>query len=270
MHEELAKIKEHARFAIDQAVTPDALEKVRLQYFGRRNGALTAILRALKDLPEDIRKEIGQNANRLRRDIETWLDEKATEIQKTYRESVLEREWLDVTRPGVKKIRGSLHPITLLIREVLDIFRTLGFIAVDGPEVETEYYNFDALNIPADHPARDMWDTFWLDSQFKISDSKKPSDRLLLRTHTSPVQVRYMEAHNPPLRIVVPGRVYRYEATDASHDIQFHQLEGLVVDRDVSIAHAKAIIQLFFSRLFKTDIAIRLRPSYFPFTEPSF
>ena len=188
---------------------------------------------------------------------------------------------MDISRPGTRAEKGHLHPLTQITREITDIFSALGFEVVEGPEVETEYYNFDALNIPESHPAREMWDTFWLKQSakgglFAQSDLQSKSDlgqkksRLLLRTHTSPVQVRYMETHNPPFRIIVPGRAYRYEATDASHDVQFHQVECLMVDKNVSIASFKAIIQEFFSRLFTKRVTIRLRPSYFPFTEPSF
>ena len=151
---------------------------------------------------------------------------------------------------------GHLHPLSQIIRAAVDIFSDLGFAVASGPEVETDYYNFDALNVPKDHPARDMQDTFWL----KAGN--------VLRTHTSPVQVRYMEAHKPPLRIVVPGRVFRHEATDATHEAQFYQLEGLMVDRGVSMAHLKGVLGEFFKKLFGLDVQIRLRPSYFPFVEP--
>ena len=178
------------------------------------------------------------------------------------------KEKIDVTRPGKKITTGHLHPLTLVQREVLEIFQSMGFSVVLGPELETEWYNFDALNIPKDHPARDMWDTFWLKPECQMSNVK--SQKFLLRTHTSPVQIRYMEKYNPPLRIVVPGRCFRHEATDASHDIQFYQLEGLMVDENVSAANFRAIIEEFLRRFFKEPVEIRLRPSYFPFTEPSF
>ncbi len=275
MEQELNTIKATAAEAIEKAVTLDEVEKIHFQYLGRK-GALTAILRMLKDFVPEERKTIGAQTHKAFQDIEALIDEKRRELQKIGRESGLKKEWLDVTRPGIQSLRGHLHPITKIIREITAIFSSMGFVVVEGPEVETEYYNFDALNIPAEHPAREMWDTFWLRSNQKEIPNpksqipKSKSERLLLRTHTSPVQVRYMEAHNPPIRIVVPGRVYRYEATDAAHDIQFYQLEGLMADKNVSIAHFKAVIQHFFSQLFKTDSTIRLRPSYFPFTEPSF
>jgi len=184
------------------------------------------------------------------------------------------QEWFDVTVPGKRIFAGHLHPITQVRREVEDIFERLGFSVVEGPEIETEWYNFDALNIPKEHPARDMWDTFWL-RQNEIKNQKpkiksKGKEKLLLRTHTSPVQIRYMEKHNPPLRIIAPGRVFRYEATDASHEINFYHIEGLMVDKDISAANFKAIIEKFFQLFFKKPVKTRIRPSYFPFTEPSF
>jgi len=168
------------------------------------------------------------------------------------------KELFDPTIPGEKTESGSLHPLTLVLKKVEKIFGQMGFSVVLGPEVETERYNFDALNIPKDHPARDMWDTFWL------------KGGKLLRTHTSPVQIRYMEKNNPPIKIIAPGRIFRHEATDASHEINFYQLEGLVIGKDISAANFKAIIQEFFSRFFSKVIEARLRPSFFPFTEPSF
>ncbi|MBI2056427.1 MAG: phenylalanine--tRNA ligase subunit alpha [Candidatus Sungbacteria bacterium] len=263
MKNELAKIYANTADAITKAETPEKIEEIRIECLGRK-GALTAILRALKDLTAEERKTIGEEANKIRQKIESRLREKKIELERTSRESILKKEWIDVTRPGKQIKKGTLHPITQLLREAESIFASMGFATIEGPEVETEYYNFDALNIPENHPARDMWDTFWLK---KLDNSE---DRLLLRTHTSPMQIRYMESHNPPIRIIVPGRVYRYEATDASHDIQFYQLEGLMVDKNISIANFKAIIRLFFSRLFEKEITIRLRPSFFPFTEPSF
>jgi len=274
MLDEIARIQENAKNEIGSAGTLDRLEELRIEFLGRK-GALTLILRGLKDLPEAERKKMGEEANRLRRKIEELLQEKELELRKTTSESILKKERLDVTRPGIKTERGHLHPITQVIREVNLIFVSMGFEIVEGPEIETEYYNFDALNIPENHPARDMWDTFWLlrnqkEAPSTKSQASKKSQKLLLRTHTSPVQIRYMEKHNPPIRIIAPGRCYRYEATDASHDIQFYQLEGLMVDKIISIANFKAVMREFLTRFFKTKIEIRLRPSYFPFTEPSF
>lgn len=261
--QEINTIKESFRAALEETPAIERVEELRIAYLGRK-GALTLILRALKDLPSEERKRIGEEANRLRREIEEQLAEKRAELEKTVHESALKREWLDVTRPGIKSLRGHLHPVTRVLREIEEIFHSMGFATAEGPEVETDFYNFEALNMPPGHPARDMWDTFWLK---KNPGQKSP---LLLRAHTSPVQVRYMEMHQPPIRIIVPGVVYRYEATDASHEIQFHQVEGLMVDKHISVANFKAIMQEFSSRLFGKKVSIRLRPSYFPFTEPSF
>jgi phenylalanyl-tRNA synthetase alpha chain len=177
-------------------------------------------------------------------------------------------DWFDETIPGQIPSFGHLHPLTLVRMKSQDIFQTMGFYTVDGPEIENEWYNFDALNIPKDHPARDMWDTFWLRNV--RSQELKGKYRLLLRTHTSPLQIRFMEKNNPPFRIIAPGRVFRHEATDASHEINFYQLEGLMVDKYVSVSNFKAVIEGFFSIFFNKRIKIRLRPSYFPFVEPGF
>ncbi|MEK9148178.1 MAG: phenylalanine--tRNA ligase subunit alpha [Patescibacteria group bacterium] len=281
MSDELKRIEKSAGDEIRAAKNLEELEKLRIQFLGRERGALTLILRRISELPLEERAKIGQRANKLRQKIEALLDGRQSALKQAVSESVLRREWLDVTRPGIRPERGHLHPITKVLREIEAIFASMGFVVAEGPEVETEYYNFDALNIPEHHPARDMWDTFWLrQNEIKNQPSSraqvegkskiKKSERLLLRTHTSPVQIRYMEAHNPPIRIISPGRCYRHEATDASHEIQFYQLEGLMVDRDISIANFKSIIQQFFSRLFGEAIEIRLRPSYFPFVEPGF
>lgn len=182
-----------------------------------------------------------------------------------------------------KMAQGHLHPISQMIREINAIFFDLGFAFIEGPEVETEYYNFDALNIPKNHPARDMWDTFWLKSDQKETPNPKPQipnksefsnsqnskqQRALLRTHTSPVQIRYMEAHKPPLRIIVPGKVYRHEATDATHEAEFYQLEGLALGKDITLAHLKGTLEEFFRKFFGYEAKVRFRPSFFPFVEP--
>ncbi len=268
MEKDLQRIRETAFETVKKAQNPDELEKARIEYLGRERGALTLILRKLKDLPPEERKRVGEEANRLREKIEETFAEKTEELKKTGFESILKKEWVDITRSGTRREQGHLHPLTKITREIGEIFSSIGFAIVEGPEVETEHYNFDALNIPENHPSRDMWDTLWLKPQ--TQNSKGKSQKLLLRTHTSPVQIRYMEKNRPPIRIIVPGRCYRYEATDASHDFQFHQLEGLMVDKTISIANFKAVIQEFFSRLFRTTVTVRLRPSYFPFVEPAF
>jgi len=167
------------------------------------------------------------------------------------------KQWIDITAPGKMLQRGHLHPLTQVQQKAADIFSSMGFEIAEGPEVETEYYNFDALNIPKNHPARDMWDTFWL------------RDGRLLRTHTSPVQIHYMERHQPPLRIIAPGKVFRYEATDTKHEVQFYHLEGLMVGKNITLANLKGVLEIFFQKFFGSkDIQVRIRPSYFPFVEP--
>ncbi|MCD6500828.1 phenylalanine--tRNA ligase subunit alpha [bacterium] len=277
---DLNELKTRAQKEIRKAKNLKELDKIFKKYLGKK-GEISRIFSSLKGLSEKEKKKLGKEANLVKREVEEMIKEKLKELQGKLRKQKIEKEKIDVTRPGKKLGVGHLHPLTLVQREVLEIFQSLGFSVVLGPEVETEWYNFDALNIPKDHPARDFWDTFWLlrnqkipnhksqiPNKFKIQNSK--FQKLLLRTHTSPVQIRYMEKHSPPLRIVVPGKCFRHEATDASHEIQFYQLECLMVDENVSVANFKAIIEEFLKRFFKTKIEIRLRPSYFPFTEPSF
>ncbi|HPD55542.1 MAG TPA: phenylalanine--tRNA ligase subunit alpha, partial [Candidatus Paceibacterota bacterium] len=234
------------------------LEKIRIKYLGRK-GELTNILKSLKDLPIEQRKKIGPISNNLKKLIENALDEK-----RLYLISNHELEPLDLSLPGKKIPHGHLHPFTTLENKIEEIFSALGFEIVESNEIETEYYNFDALNIPANHPARDMWDTFWIKNDFQ----SKNKERFLLRTHTSPIQVHYMETHQPPFRIVSPGKVYRYESLDASHDIQFHQLECLMVDENITFANFKFIVLSFFQQLFSKKINVQFTPSYFPFVEP--
>ena len=255
----LKSLKNRAEKAIKIAKDLKELNEVFKKYLGKR-GKITQILRSLKNLPKEKRVKIGKTANLLKNFIEKEVKNK-TKILKERKEETKKVEWLDITRPGKKIELGHLHPLTLVKRKTEEIFQSMGFSVVEGPEIETEWYNFDALNIPKDHPARDFWNSFWL---------KDNKEKLLLRTHTSPVQIRYMEKNNPPVRIIVPGRVFRHEATDASHEINFYQLEGLMVGKDISAANFKAIIEEFFRRFFGKPVRIRLRPSYFPFTEPSF
>lgn len=250
------------KFKEDLAKVSDkkSLENLRVRYLGR-NGELNKILRGLKEMSEEERIQVGRYVNEFKNEINELMntaEEKLKQAAKTF-----SKEWLDITAPGVKLPRGHLHPRTQLMRRAIYIFESLGFSVVEGPEIETDWYNFEALNFPKNHPVREMQDTFYI---------KNPAggEDLVARTHTSPVQVRFMEKNNPPLRIIVPGRVFRREATDASHDYQFYQIEGLMVDKSISAANFKAIMEEFFRRLYKQKVTIRLRPSYFPFTEPSF
>lgn len=253
----LKLIKKRAEKEIKTAKNLKQLDGIFQQYLGKK-GEITKILRTLKNLAKAKKIKIGKETNQLKKFIEQKIEDRAKKMR-LIGAPAEEAGWIDITVPGRKPLVGHLHPLTLVKRKIEEIFQAMGFSVIEGPEIETERYNFDALNIPKDHPARDAWNTFWL-----------KNSKLLLRTHTSPVQVRYMEKNNPPLRIIVPGRIFRHEATDASHDFQFYHIEGLMVDKRVSAANFKAIIQEFFQRFFDRATKIRMRPSYFPFTEPSF
>jgi len=274
MNKEIEEIKNRAENEIKNCADLKSLEDIKIKYLGRK-GELNQILRSLGDLSLEEKKVIGPKAQALKNELDALFESKKNEFL-----SKKSRNSLDVTRPGKKIKIGHLHPLTIIENEIIDIFKSMSFSIIDGgPEVETEYYNFDALNIPKNHPAREMHDTFWLqDNQKQLTRdtkqltesqrSKVKGQRLLLRTHTSPMQIRYMETHKPPFQIVVPGRVFRYEATDASHEINFNQIECLMVGKDVNLTNFKYIIQEFFTRLFKKKLEVRLRPSYFPFVEP--
>lgn len=234
-------------------------------YLGRK-GSVSAEVKGLKDLSAQERKTRGKQLNQLKAQLNTMFKRRLAEIEAQDRDENVRKEWLDVTRPTTGQAQGTLHPITRILQETEDVFGAMGFDVVEGPQIESEWYNFDALNIPPEHPARDLQDTFWLKSEGAKGRHGKP----LLRTHTSPMQIRYMQEHNPPLRIIVPGRVFRYEATDASHHFQFYQIEGLMIDKEISVANFKAVIEEFYKRIFNKDVKTRLRPSYFPFVEPGF
>ena len=259
MEQDMARIRQTAFQQIASALTLDDLEDARLSFLGRKGG-LTVVLRALKDLPDQERRRMGDTANTLRAELESRIAQKRQELEETVREGILKKEWLDVTRPGMKIGKGHLHPITKIRREIEAIFTSMGFGVVEGPEVELEHYNFDSLNLPETHPAREMQDTWWLERDLK--------EKYLLRTQVTAIQVRFMEKNNPPFRIIMPGVVYRREATDTSHEIQFTQMDGLMVDKKVSLADLKGIMQTVLKRLFGDTIKTRLRAGYFPFVEP--
>ena len=261
----LKTLRNQAKKEIEKAKDLKELNEIFKKYLGKR-GQLTQILRSLEKLPKAKRVKIGKEANQLKDFLKIQFDQKAREIKERIAKSAAEKEWIDITAPGQKISPGHLHPLTQVQRKVEEIFQSMGFSVVEGPEIETEWYNFDALNIPKDHPARDLWDTLYL----KIQNPKSKIQNLLLRTHTTPVDVRYMEKNNPPLRIIIPGRVFRHEATDASHESNFYQIDGLMVGNNISAANFKAIIQEFFQRFFEKPVEIRMRPGYFPFVEPGF
>ncbi len=229
-----------------------------MRYLGRK-GEITKIFTDLKNLAISERIQAGQLANELKKEFENLFFGKEDQLKK----ASIPKKKLDVSAPGAKLLRGHLHARTQVLRKAINIFQSMGFSVVEGPEIETDWYNFESLNFPKDHPAREMQDTFYIKSSAGGED-------LIARTHTSPVQVRFMEKNTPPLRIIAPAPVFRHEATDAKHDFQFYQIEGLVVDKNISVANFKAVIEEFFRKLYKKEVKIRLRPSFFPFTEPSF
>jgi phenylalanyl-tRNA synthetase alpha chain len=251
----LAQLREEALSAIRATRSMDDLDRVRIQYLGRK-GFLTSLLRGVGALSMDLRPEVGKQANLLKAELDDQLQRRMEEIKAQDREQMERERKIDITLPGRPLTLGSVHPLTAVFQEIIEIFSHLGFEIAEGPEVELDYYNFEALNIPKDHPARDMQDTFYI------------SDDLLLRTHTSPVQIRVMEKHQPPLRIIAPGRVYRRD-DDISHTPMFHQVEGFLVDEGVSFADLKGVLEVFAQQAFDQETKVRFRPSFFPFTEPS-
>ena len=259
MKDQINKIKKQALKEINKAETFEEVEALRVKYSGRKS-ELTNVLRGLKDISKTERKEIGEMANKLREEIESGIRNQESGIRKLEFSNIENKERIDITYPGTEMKKGHLHPLTQVRYEIEEIFKSMGFLTVEGREVEDEFHNFDALNIPKNHPARDMWDTFWL------------KDGNLLQTHTSPMQIRFMKENKPPFRIIVPGRVFRYEASDATHESNFYQVEGLMVDESgkITVANFKAVMTEFLKSLFKKEVKIRLRPSYFPFVEPGF
>lgn len=258
---DFGKFEKEATENISRAKTIEELEGLRIKYLGRKS-ELVLFLRSLKDKPKEELVKFGKLANDLRKKIELEIHKKEDELKLKEVEEKIKKEKVDITAPGKKILLGNLHPLTLVFQEIRKIFGEIGFSVVEGPEVETEWYDFDALNFPPDHPARDMFNSFW------ISKNENPKESLHLRTQTSPMQVRFMEKHQPPFRIIVPGRVFRYEASDLTHDIQFHQVEGLMVDKDISLANLKGVLEYFFKKFFKKEIALKFTQSYFPFVEP--
>lgn len=253
---ELKDIELDAKKAFAEVKNLDELEDLRVKFLGKK-GMITDVLRQMGKIPAEERPIIGQKANRLKEELNNVLQSKKEELQELERKERLDEEKIDVTLPGIRPTMGHVHPLTKVTNRIKEIFIGLGFEIAEGPEVESEYNNFEALNIPAHHPARDLQDTFYID------------DKYLLRTHTSPVQVRTMAAQRPPIRIIAPGKVYRSDELDASHSPIFHQVEGLVIDKNISFSDLKGTIELFVKSLYGEKRKIRFRPSYFPFTEPS-
>ena len=255
LEERLLALEREAAEAIQGEEEVSGLEALRVKYLGRK-GLLTQLLRSLKEVPQQERPRLGQLANSVKASLEKRLEEAKERALLRERERALRSETVDVTLPGAPLLRGRFHPISQVMDEIIEIFTSMGFQVAEGPEVEWDYYNFEALNIPKDHPARDMHDTFYFSSE------------MLLRTHTSPVQVRVMQRQRPPIQVISPGVVYRRDS-DISHTPMFHQVEGLLVDEGVSFSHLKGTLGFFVKEFFGRDTETRFRPSFFPFTEPS-
>ena len=253
----LSSLAGKAKELIKKATDTEQLEKVRVEFLGRK-GEISQVSRQMGKLAGEERARIGKLLNTVKNSLEASLEQRKQEFEEGLLDARLESEWLDLTLPAPGVRPGSLHLITQVQAEIEDLVRSMGFAVLSGPEVETEYNNFDALNIPPDHPARDMQDTFWIEGGH------------VLRTHTSPVQIRGMERFGPPLRMVAPGRVFRNEEVDASHEHTFYQLEGMMIDRHVSIGHLVYFMRTLLSAVFHRNVTVRLRPGYFPFVEPGF
>ena len=256
MQERLKQILEESREQLEKAASVQDAEDVRVKVLGKK-GQLTEILRSMGKLSPEERKELGQAANQVRSQIETMLEETFSKLKEKARQEKFEEEKVDVTEPGKNYELGTKHPITITIEEISRIFKSMGFTLTEGPEVETVFNNFDALNAPKNHPSRDWTDTFYV------------SDRIVLRTQTSPVQVRTLLTNKPPIRVFAPGRCFRCDTPDATHSPMFHQVEGLVVDEGITMADLKGVLDSFAKQMFGSSVRTKFRPHHFPFTEPS-
>ena len=255
LREDLESLRQEAPSELANATSEQELEDWRVQVLGRK-GRLTGLLKGLGSLSPEERPAVGQLANEVKEALQAAFDARLVEVAAQTGQQALERERVDVTLPGRPVQLGGLHPITQIMQEIVGIFSKLGFQVVEGPEVEWDSYNFEALNIPEDHPARDMWDTFYV------------TDKMILRTHTSPVQIRAMEKLQPPVRVIAPGKCYRYEAVDATHESMFYQIEGLAVDKNITLADLKGTLTAFAKQMFGAERKTRFRVDYFPFVEP--
>lgn len=256
MQEQLDGIRNSAMEALEGISSLKDLDNIRIKYLGKK-GKVTAVLKTMGSLSKEERPLVGKKANEVRAEIQDAIDEKTAELKSAKQAEELKAETIDVTLPGKEVELGHKHPLSIVLDEVKEIFLGMGFNIAEGPEVEWDYYNFEALNLPPDHPARDTQDTFYI------------TEKMLLRTQTSPVQIRVMEKQAPPIRIIAPGRVFRSDAVDATHSPLFHQIEGMVVDENVTMADLKGTLEIFAKKLYGEDTKIRLRPHHFPFTEPS-
>ena len=256
MKEKLEAIRAAAEEAVKAALDEKQMEDIRVKYLGKK-GEITALLKQMGSLSPEERPKMGQLVNDAKQRVEAAIAERKSSFKEKAMELKLKSETLDITLPETPVNAGGLHPLSIVTNDLIDIFRSMGFDVLDGPEVETDYYNFECLNVPADHPARDMQDTFYL------------ADKILLRTQTSAAQIRTMENRKPPIRIICPGRVFRADEVDATHSPVFHQLEGLVVDKGVTMCDLMGVLEQFAREIYGDDVKVRFRPSFFPFTEPS-
>ena len=270
LRRDLDDLHAHAREQLDAASTADEVDALRQSLLGR-SGKLTGLLRQLGSVPAGERPALGQAANEVRGAIEAAIGTRLVDLRGADLEARLADEGIDMSAPGHPVRVGHLHPILTLMRDLRELFHAYGFEVIEGPEIETEEYNFELLNIPPDHPSRDLWDTLYVaePGSVEAGDPRPAADGTILRTHTSPVQIRAMQALEPPIRVIMPGRCFRYEAVDASHGFEFFQVEGLVVDRDTTLADLKGLLEEVARALYGRDVATRFRPGYYPFTEPS-
>ncbi len=259
MQSKFEQLKTEALLALKSIKDKMQLEELEIKLLGRKGGELTNLLKGLKDLSEDVRKQTGQLANEVKKEIEDALAAKKKELTAAEMGGLLEKASVDISQPSLPiKTRGHFHPNTLIQNDLEDFFTSMGFMVLDGPELESDYYNFTAVNIPKDHPARDMQDTFYI----------KSHPDWVMRTHTSSVQVRAMQKYGAPLRMVASGKCFRNEATDVRHEHTFYQLEGVVVDKDINFAHMKGVLEAVFKHIFGPETKMRLRPKFYPFVEP--
>ena len=261
MKTDLKKIQQEFKKGLNEVRDIFMLDEFEKRFFSRRSGEMTEIMKNLKDLSGKAKAEMGKLANEVKVELQEMLEKKRSEFDNSKMSSIAKEEAIDITQPKLpKKVKGHLHPMTIVHNELEDLFTSMGFMVLDGPELESDYYNFEALNIPDTHPARDSHDTFFI----------KDHTEWVMRTHTSPVQIRAMQKYGAPLRAVVSGRCFRNEATDASHEHTFYQMEGIVIDHDISISHLIGTMKELLSGVLKREVEVRLRPGYFPFVEPGF
>ncbi|MBP7651950.1 phenylalanine--tRNA ligase subunit alpha [Candidatus Dependentiae bacterium] len=267
IEQKLSDMLEEAKISISETMSSADIESLRVKYLGKKSD-LSNILKSVGNISPEERKSLGMLSNNIKTQISDLMDVQKNKIRVVELNKKFEKETVDVTIPGYNSVKGKFHPLRSTLMEIQNIFLGLGFTVAEGPEIESDYYNFEALNLPPHHPARDMHDTFYIQNPLRNSDKNYENNNMLLRTHTSPVQVRVMEKIKPPVKIIAPGKVYRRDS-DVSHIPMFHQVEGLWVDKNITFSNLKYILTVFLQKLFTSQVKLRFRPSFFPFTEPS-